>query len=613
MAEILDLPGVVDPDARLWGAFATAGSTDAVCRSWLALQCRNLPGVDAATLLLSRGGPFQPVAVWPNASEDLGYLRPAAEQCLATGEPAVLPGPHESGATGTHVAYPFLADTDKPVGAVVLDLRPRGKAEMQATLRSLHWGLGWLEAQAVRERVERERQRVAVAAAALDLVAVANEHERVEAAAMAIANELAVRLGAARVAVGLQSGRGVRLLALSQTAWFKRRTAMVRAVENAMDEAVEQRAVIRLPAPAAGEARIQVAHEVLCEVWGAGAACTTFPLLLDRGPAGAITVLHKDVPPAAALQLGEAACALLGPILHGKHRARRLLSGRLVDWTRNGAAALAGPRHLAWKAAGLALAAGVAAAVLVPTQFRVSAPAVLEGQVQRAVPVPFDGFIATAPAHAGDTVRAGDVLATLNDRDLQLERVKWQSEHQKLELKLREAMAKHDPATGGQIEAQLRQDEAEAALTDTKLARSVITAPVDGLVVSGDLSQQIGSPVETGKVLFEVAPLDAYRVIVHLDEHDIGYVHPGQRGEVLLHGVSGQRLRFTVRGVSAVAEVEGNRNSFRVEGVLDGTMPALRPGMEGVGKVTIDRRSFAAVWTRGLRDWVRMQLWTWLP
>ena len=41
----------------------------------------------------------------------------------------------------------------------------------------------------------------------------------------------------------------------------------------------------------------------------------------------------------------------------------------------------------------------------------------------------------------------------------------------------------------------------------------------------------LGSPVEKGKVLFEIAPLDAYRLIVHVDERDIRYVAAGQSGD----------------------------------------------------------------------------------
>ena len=39
----------------------------------------------------------------------------------------------------------------------------------------------------------------------------------------------------------------------------------------------------------------------------------------------------------------------------------------------------------------------------------------------------------------------------------------------------------------------------------------------------------------------------------------------------------------------------------------------LRPGMEGVGKVEIDRRPLVWIWTRQVIDWIRLQLWTWLP
>jgi RND family efflux transporter MFP subunit len=459
----------------------------------------------------------------------------------------------------------------------------------------------------------REKQRMAGAAAALDIVAVANEHDRADAAAMAVANEMAVRLGAARVAVGLNSGLGTRLLALSHTAWFKRNTTMVAGIEQAMDEAAEQRATIRLPPAPDDVVRIHVAHEALTSTWAADGAFTTFPLLTDRGAVGAITVLHDEPPSDTVVHLGEAICALLGPILDHKRRARRLVSGRIVDGLHDAVALVIGPRHMAWKLGAAVATAAVAAAILVPTDFRVSAKAVLEGRVQRAIPAPFDGFIATAPAKAGDLVHAGDVLATLDDHDLQLDRVKWQSERERLTLKSREAMAKHDPGTEGQLDAQREQNEAQASLTAEKLARTRITSPIDGLLVSGDLSQAIGAPVETGKVLFEVAPLDDYRVIVRLDERDIRYVRAGQTGQVLLHGMTGDTVPFTVQRVTSVAETDSGRNTFRVEGTLDGAPASLRPGMEGVGKIDIARRSYAWVWTRSLMDWVRMELWSWTP
>ena len=61
----------------------------------------------------------------------------------------------------------------------------------------------------------------------------------------------------------------------------------------------------------------------------------------------------------------------------------------------------------------------------------------------------------------------------------------------------------------GVFAAQINQAEAQLALAEEKLARATLVAPFDGIVVSGDLSQQLGTPVEQGKLLFEIAPLEA--------------------------------------------------------------------------------------------------------
>ena len=606
--------GALDPEQRLWASFAAADSTRALCRSWLALQCRTIEGVERAMLLMTRpDGLFAPMAVWPDAAQSFDDLKPAAEACLAKGVPSIQRPDHQA---GLHIGYPFLGETDAPVGAVVLDLRHRPEPEIQAALRSLHWGVGWLEAQALRDRMLHERQRLSMAAIALDLVAVANEEHRLEASAMAVANELAVRLKATRVAIGLAGRNGTRLVALSHTAWFKRNTSKVIAVEAAMDEAMDQRATVRIPAALGEASRILVAHEALRTAWGDTGQFASFVLHGEHGAVGAVTIIHDETAPGMddAVHMAEAVCALLGPILDAKRRARRMVSGRIVDALHDVATAAAGPRHLGWKLAGGLLASAVIAALLIPMPFRVSSKAVLEGRVQRVVAAPFEGFIASAPVHAGDMVRQGEVLAVLDDKDLLLERARWEAERGRMLVRGREAMAKHDRTATLQIEAQQHQAEAQLSLVAEKLARTRLLAPIDGLVVSGDLSQSIGGPVETGKVLFEVAPLDTYRVILRADEHDIRHIHAGQEGHVLLHGLSGGTLAFIVDHITSVAETDSGRNTFRVEATLEAQSQSnLRPGMEGVAKVDVGRHSIAWVWTRSLVDWARMLIWTWTP
>ena len=39
----------------------------------------------------------------------------------------------------------------------------------------------------------------------------------------------------------------------------------------------------------------------------------------------------------------------------------------------------------------------------------------------------------------------------------------------------------------------------------------------------------------------------------------------------------------------------------------------LRPGMDGIGKIAVDRRKLIAIWSRDLIDWLRLKVWRWWP
>jgi len=176
------------------------------------------------------------------------------------------------------------------------------------------------------------------------------------------------------------------------------------------------------------------------------------------------------------------------------------------------------------------------------------------------------------------------------------------------------AMAAADRGTMGVVAAQVSQAEAQLTLAEDKLSRSTLTAPFDGVIVSGDLSQLVGAPVEQGKLLFEVAPLEGYRVVLKIDDRDIGRLAAGQRGELVLSSLPGRAMPFTVRSITPISTQQDGRNVFRVEAQLDaGDLARLRPGMEGVGKVVVGRANLLWVWTHGLVDWLRLWLWNWLP
>ena len=102
-------------------------------------------------------------------------------------------------------------------------------------------------------------------------------------------------------------------------------------------------------------------------------------------------------------------------------------------------------------------------------------------------------------------------------------------------------------------------------------------------------------------------------MILQVDERDIAHVAYGQRGELALTGATGANLPFTVKTVTSVSTAQEGRNFFRAEAQLEDSSARIRPGMEGIGKVSIGERRLVWIWTRNFVNWVRISLWTWMP
>ncbi len=335
--------------------------------------------------------------------------------------------------------------------------------------------------------------------------------------------------------------------------------------------------------------------------------------LLDQGRVVAVLLAGQPGAglPDAARAVLVASAALAEPLLRHWRDADRALPLQVLAAARRAWRRLTGPGHLAWKAGALGLGVALALLLLWPVPERVSASMVIEGRTRQLVTAPFDGFIAAVAVRPGEAVRRGQLLARLDDRELKLEQGKARSEREQSAAKLRQAMADRDAAALALAQADVRQADAQLALVEAKLARAPLLAPLDGQVVTGDWVQHLGSPVEIGKELFEIAATDGYRVVLHVPERDIARVQPGQSGVLRLAGAPHTGWPFVVSRVTATASVQDGINGFRVEATWQGEAPRLSPGMQGVGKVEVGRASLLSVWTRPSVDWLRMKLWTW--
>lgn len=496
--------------------------------------------------------------------------------------------------------------------ALVVALVARAGASPAVLLRRAAWGAAWIKARRAQDALGRASALLDRSRMALDAIAAAAEQAGFAGACTAAATVLA-RLGRCeRVAVGFMRGDSARVDGLSDAARAGERVHVVRRLEAAMEEAVEQRMALRWPVPEGQVAIAQAQGELAHATRAAGVM--TIPALVGEGRALAFVFERSSGAfDAAEAETFETVAAFVGPVLDEKRLNDRPLVVKAAVALADEARRLLGPAHAGRKAIILAALAAAAFLSLDTEVYRVSGAAQIEGLQRRSVVAPYDGFVREAPVRAGDTVQAGDLLAAFEDRDLVLERLRWSTERQQRSFEYERALASRQPAAINVLRAQIEQAEAQLKLVDEQMARVKMRAPIDGLVVSGDLSQVVGGAVSRGQVLFEIAPLEGWRVVVQVSDRDIGEVASGQEGLVLLGAMPSEPLRFRVDAIVPIAEAKGGRNAFRVEGRVLAASPRLRPGMEGVAKIDVDRRPVGLAWFGPLLSALRLWLWQWAP
>ena len=213
------------------------------------------------------------------------------------------------------------------------------------------------------------------------------------------------------------------------------------------------------------------------------------------------------------------------------------------------------------------------------------------------------GQIATLNVRKADTVKAGQVLLTLWNRDLQAELAVARSEAQASSAAAREAClmaefaqrqaarltelrrtrttseAAHDEAvaTAGARRATCEAAEARRELAAARVEaaaalveRTILTAPFDGIVaeVNGEVGEYV-TPSPPGIATLpaiDLINLDSLYVAAPIDEIDAAQIRPGMEVRISLDAYPKKRFQGQVRSVSPyVLEVAKQARTVEIE------------------------------------------------
>ena len=84
-----------------------------------------------------------------------------------------------------------------------------------------------------------------------------------------------------------------------------------------------------------------------------------------------------------------------------------------------------------------------------------------------------------------------------------------------------------------------------------------------------------------------------------------------EHGELTLSAAAEESFDIVVDRITPVSQAGEGANYFQVEASLVETPAFLRPGMQGVSKISIGERQLLWIWTHKLVDWLRLKLWAW--
>ena len=512
-----------------------------------------------------------------------------------------------------------------PSGVVTLLIEPRSAEAVRSTLAMAELIAGYTHAHAARQALRIASGSSAALDLATRLIASINTAPSFKGACLQLVNDLSRQFKAERVAMGWVKDDAASVQAISDVEHFDRRMAMVVKLGRAMEECLDQEQPVVVPVPPAEGPNADVvlsqaivhAHRELAAGNVRLKVCSV-PLRVGDDVVGVLTmeVVGDGDIQLATIELLQAAMDLIAPVLKIRRSDDRLLPVRAWDSAIRSAGWLVGPKHTAWKLAGLALLVAALFVTFYRTTYRPGAEAVLEPRERRVVSMPFDGVLRSLGegVEPGKHVTAGQVLAVLDTSELELKLAGAESRALQARMQADAARTVKQQEKAVAAEEEAKQARAEADLYTSYIEKARILSPITGTIIAGELKDRVGSSLKLGEPMLQVADLSDVIVNARVDERDIALIRRAfdeQRGtgQLATKSVPDQAFDFTVERIVPLAVAGEGKNTFEVRCALSSSAPWFRPGMEGVAKFNTERRSLLWIGTRRLMDQVRLWLW----
>jgi putative peptide zinc metalloprotease protein len=282
--------------------------------------------------------------------------------------------------------------------------------------------------------------------------------------------------------------------------------------------------------------------------------------------------------------------------------------------------------YMAWKVTRMQQvgAAGLALLLLVPPMAtRVSTGLILEPGTSAPLRAQVAGQVEQVYVRTGDAVRAGQVLATLRNPELEAESQALANEMSLVSSDLRNGQDRSDfdkAATGVRERTRLSQ---ELAVAERNLEALKIRAPIDGTMVTDDLDQKAGSFIEAGDDLGKIVDRSSMKARILVRDWELEDVKDGAAVRVKVAPYPFRTYTGTVQKILPAAAADqpvtqtqdlerlGQKltNYFAVEMEFANADGSLREGMTGTARIAGKSSPLAWQFCRATWRWAKSQIW----
>lgn len=462
----------------------------------------------------------------------------------------------------------------------------------------------------VTRQYRQARADIVFFAELMKLVGAITDDATFRQAAMRLCNETATLFQCTQVSLGWNPDQGMRIWAISHLDQFDHSTSVVWELEAVMDECADQDTEIFWPVGVAKSNLITRTHESYAGVRKIG-ALLTLPIRRDHQVVGVLSCERAQKPFTEEeiwrLRLLLEQCSRWLAILEARSQ---WLGARLWRSVRGWFGKQLSFANTGWKlwAAAALLVGGLLFVDLWPHS--VQGTFLLKADDAVHVSSPIDGYLKTALVEPGDLVNPGDRLVEFDSRELLTEQ---SASLAKLARYYREAeKAKANNALAEMRIALLMAKETEADLQRIAyfLENTQIAAPFKGVVAEGDLRARIGAPVRKGDILLKIASLEQLSAKLSIAENEIADVTAGMAAQLTFVGRPDVRYLARLTKIVPSATVDKTHNVFAVYAALQGNPEAWwRPGMSGMVKIEMGRRSLWWLLSHDMLDFMRLKFW----